>query len=166
MAVDTTIIGRATGAYVTTVERGPVSTFARSVRDQNPLYQDLSAATAAGFSNIPVAPTYTMALPVWGNFREEQPPDPTGGNSPMHAVMAPLAAQGALVLHGEQEFVYHRPILVGDRLTATPTVTDIYEKDSERATMTFVVIETVWRDADSGEPVLTEKFNLISRLSK
>jgi hypothetical protein len=32
--------------------------------------------------------------------------------------------------------------------------------------MTFIVMETVWRDEATNEPVVTEKFNLIHRLSK
>jgi hypothetical protein len=29
--------------------------------------------------------------------------------------------------------------------------------------MTFIVVETVWRDDATGEPVVTERFNLIHR---
>ena len=43
---------------------------------------------------------------------------------------------------------------------------DIYEKDTDAATMTFVVIKTEWTDAASGAPVVTEQFNLIARLRK
>ena len=32
--------------------------------------------------------------------------------------------------------------------------------------MTFIVIETEWRDEESGAPVVTERFNLIGRLKK
>jgi hypothetical protein len=67
------------------------------------------------------------------------------------------------VLHGEQEFVYHRPIVEGDVLDGEGRVTDIYEKESKGAIMTFIVMETVWRDAETREPVVTERFNLIHR---
>jgi hypothetical protein len=70
-------------------------------------------------------PTFTFALPFWGSFAEEQPPDPTGGENPMHAVMGELFGQGALVLHGEQEFTYHRPIEVGMVLDGLGEVVDI-----------------------------------------
>ena len=43
---------------------------------------------------------------------------------------------------------------------------DIYEKETDSARMTFVVIQTQWKDADSGAPVVTEQFNLIARLKK
>ena len=60
----------------------------------------------------------------WGRFAEEQPADPTGGENPMHKVMGELFAKGGLVLHGEQEFTYHRPIVVGDVLIGEGRIVD------------------------------------------
>ncbi len=54
----------------------------------------------------------------WGRFAEDQPEDPSGGENPMRKVMGELFAKGGLVLHGEEEFQYHRPIVVGDVLSA------------------------------------------------
>jgi hypothetical protein len=42
-------------------------------------------------------------------------------------------------------------------------VVDAYEKESKGKKMTFVVTETVWSDDQTGEPVLTARFNLIHR---
>ena len=140
--------------------------FARAVQDANPIYGDAQVARDAGFANIPAPPTFTFAANFWGAFSEAQPDDPTGGVNPMHAVMGALHTQGALVLHGEQEFEYHRPVQVGDVLRGEGRVVDVYEKESDTATMTFIVIKTVWADAESGVPVVTEQFNLIARLRK
>lgn len=166
MAVDTSIIGKSTGAYKVRVERGPVSFFAAAVQDDNPIYRDPAAATAAGFDAIPAPPTFTFAMQHMGRWDEDQPADPTGGENPMHAVMGQLYGSGALILHGEQEFNYHRPIEVGDVLEGEGKVVDLYEKETDSAVMTFIVIETAWRDADSKAPVVTEKFNLIGRTRK
>jgi acyl dehydratase len=163
MGVDRSVIGKATGAYRVRVERGPVETFASALKDDNPVYHDAGAAKAAGFADIPAPPTFSFAAQFWGRFAEEQPQDPTGGENPMHTVMGQLFAGGGLVLHGEQEFTYHRPIVVGDVLIGEGRVADIYEKDSKGKTMTFVVTETVWKDEQSGQPVVTERFNLIHR---
>jgi hydroxyacyl-ACP dehydratase HTD2-like protein with hotdog domain len=84
----------------------------------------------------------------------------------MHTIMGDLFAQGALVLHGEQEFEYHRPVEVGDVLVGEGRIKDLYEKETDSAHMTFVVMQTQWQDADSGAPVVTEQFNLIARLKK
>ena len=163
MPVDTSVIGKPTGAYKVTVERGPVSNFARAVLDENPVYQSPDAARAAGFDAIPAPPTFSFAMQYWGKFAEDQPSDPTGGENPMHKIMGELFGKGGLVLHGEQEFEYHRPLVVGDRLVGEGRIADMYEKESKGRTMTFVVTETVWRDEQSNEPVVTERFNLIHR---
>jgi len=163
MGVDTSVIGKATGAFRVTVERGPVSNFAGAVKDENPVYHDPAAAEAAGFADIPAPPTWSFAMQYWGRFPEQQPDDPTGGANPMHKVMGELFAQGGLVLHGEQDFEYHRPIVVGDTLIGEGRIVDVYEKESKGRTMTFVVTETVWRDEKTGEPAVTERFNLIHR---
>ncbi len=166
MAVDTSIVGKSTGAYKVRVERGPVSYFAAAVQDDNPIYRDPKAAADAGFDAIPAPPTFSFAMQHMGRFDEEQPPDPTGGQNPMHSVMGDLFSKGALILHGEQEFTYHRPIQVGDTLVGEGKILDVYEKESSSSVMTFVVVETAWRDETSNQPVVTERFNLIGRTKK
>jgi acyl dehydratase len=163
MPVDTSYIGKPTGAHSVTVERGPVSNFARALKDENPVYHDPAAARAAGFDDIPAPPTWSFAMQFWGRFPEQQPDDPTGGENPMHKVMSELFAKGGMVLHGEQEFEYHRPIVVGETLLGEGRIVDMYEKESKGRTMTFIVTETVWRDEKSGEPAVTDRFNLIHR---
>lgn len=159
MAVDTTAIGAQTGAWHITLERSVLANFARAVRDERPEYRSAGA---------PAPPTFTFAAPYWSAyFPEAQPPDPTrGGANPMHTIMGDLFAKGALVLHGEQEFEYHRMPRAGDVLDGDQRITDIYEKETDTAHMTFVVMETRWRDASGGEPVVTERFNLIARIRK
>jgi acyl dehydratase len=163
MAVDRSVIGKPTGAYRVRVERGPVSNFATALKNHNPIYHDADAARAAGFRDVPAPPTFSFAVQHWGRFAEEQPEDPTGGVNPMHQVMAELFSKGGIVLHGEEEFSYHRPVVVGDVLLGEGRVVDLYEKESKGKTMTFIVTETVWRDEKDGQPVVTERFNLIHR---
>jgi acyl dehydratase len=163
MAVDTSVIGKSTGAAKVTVERGPVTNFAHAVLDENPVYASPDAAQAAGFDGIPAPPTFSFAMQHWGRFPEGQPPDPTGGANPMRELMGELFGKGGLVLHGEQEFEYHRPLVVGDVLVSEGKIADLYEKQSKGTTMTFVVTETIWRDDKTNEPVVTERFNLIHR---
>ena len=155
MAVDTSAIGAKTGAWRVTVERAPIANFARVLQDTNPVLAD-----------TPAPPTFSFVMAYWGAYASDQPPDPTAGTNPMHRIMGELHTQGALVLHGEQEFVYHRPIVSGDVLDGEQSITDMYEKETDAATMTFVVMETRWNDAATGAPVVTERFNLIARLRK
>jgi acyl dehydratase len=78
-------------------------------------------------------------------------------------VIGTLMQKGGMVLHGEQEFEYHRPVMVGDVLEGEGKVTDVYEKESKGKTMTFLVTENVFKDAKTGDPVLTTRMNLIHR---
>ena len=103
------------------------------------------------------------AAAFWGTYPEDQPEDPTGGKgSPMRELMSGLMAQGGIVLHGEQEFIYHKPVQVGDTLHHEGKIVDLYSKEAKGKTMTFLVMENVFKD-DSGDPVVTERFNLIHR---
>lgn len=158
------VVGLPTGAATIHVERGPVRRFALAVTDRNPVYQDLAAAQEAGFDSLPAPPTFTFsAASYWGVFPEDQPADPTGGRgSPMRKLMGDLMKDGGLVLHGEQEFVYHKPVQVGATLHQEGKIIDLYSKESKGKTMTFIVMETVFKD-DAGDPVVTERFNLIHR---
>jgi hypothetical protein len=159
MSVDTSAIGRQTGAWRVVLDRSVLANFAASVGDSSAAYRSADA---------PAPPTFTFAAPFWSRLStDDQPADPTAGvGNPMHAIMGDLHAQGALVLHGEQEFEYHRTPVAGDVLDGVQSITDIYEKSSETANMTFVVMETQWSDTRDGSPVVTERFNLIARLKK
>ena len=163
MAVDReAVVGRPVGAATIHVERGPVTNFARAVTDDNAVYGDAGAAAEAGFDAIPAPPTWTFAAQAFGLFPEDQPEDPTGGSSPMAEIMGQLMANGGLILHGEQEFTYHQPVVVGQTLHHYGEVVDLYTKESGDRVMTFLVIENRFTD-DDGNPVVTETFNLIHR---
>lgn len=156
------LIGTRTGSSSVVIERGPVGGFALAVCDQNPIYRDPRASEAAGFDSIPSPPTFPFVMETWGKFAELQPEGlPSGGG--MAKVLGPLMAKGGIILHGEQSFDYHRPVMVGDVLDGEGTVVDAYTKESKGRTMTFVVTETTWRDHTTGEPVVTSRFNVIHR---
>jgi acyl dehydratase len=157
------IIGQPTGKSVVTVERGHLATFAGAVKDASPVYRDPRAATEAGLAGIPAPPTYPFVMENFGVFPELQPSDAPTGN-PMVSVLGPLMAKGGLILHGEQEFTYHRPIFAGDVLEGEGKVVDAYQKESKGKTMTFVVVETVWTDQATGDPVCTSRMNIIHRI--
>lgn len=166
MAVDKSVIGQCTGRWKVVMERGPISNFAKAVKDGSPVYQDVTAAKAAGFDSIPAPPTWAFAMNNWGVFPEDQPEDnpaKPGGTSPVMQIMGGLMSKGGMILHGEQEFTYHRPLSVGDVLEGEGTVVDLYEKESKGKTMTFLVTENTFKDTKTGEPVVTARMNLIHR---
>jgi hypothetical protein len=164
VAVDTSLVGQVCGRKVVTIERGPVSAFAQAVKDDTNVYRDRRAAVDAGFSDVPAPPTYPFAMAFWGTFREAQEGLEPVARNPMWEVMGNLGA--GLILHGEQEFIYHRPIVVGDVLYGVEALSDVYEKETDAHLMTFVVNTTEWFDYSSGQPgdlVCVSKFNVIHR---
>ena len=157
------VVGRSTGKSVIAVERGPVTRFAEAVTESSPIYRRSDAAAEAGFANIPVPPTFFFsAAGHWGAFPEAQPADAQPERNPTMEIIGKLMATGGMVLHGEQAFTYHRPVVVGETLHSEGKVVDLYEKPTGDRVMTFLVTENEFRDA-SGELVLTTRMNLIHR---
>jgi acyl dehydratase len=157
------VIGKPVSKSKVTVERGPVSNFAAAVCNTDPVYVDARVAQEAGLRAIPAPPTFPFVMSNWGEFPEYQPEDRPTGN-PLGEVLEPLISRGGLILHGEQEFDYHRPVFVGDVLVGEGTIIDAYSKESKGRTMTFVVTETVWRDDATGEPVVSARLNFMHRI--
>lgn len=157
MAV-TDLVGADLPTQTVVIERAPVSAFAAAVTDRAPIFHDARAAEAAGFDAVPAPPTYAFAMALQSAWTELQAP--VDGPNPVMRAIGELTSDGGMILHGEQAFTYHRPILVGDRLTGNGRITDITRKDDRR--MTFIVSETDWHD-ETGAPVVTSKMTLIHR---
>jgi acyl dehydratase len=159
---DDDVIGKPTPPQTVVLERGPTSYFASAVRDNSPIHRSPEAAKAAGFDSIPAPPTYAFAWHHMGQWDELQPEDADMPN-PMMQAIGELMQGGGLVLHGEQEFIYHRPIVVGEQLTSRGAIKDKYAKTSSSGkVMTFVVTETDWLGED-GQPALTSITTLLHR---
>jgi acyl dehydratase len=126
------------------VGREKVREFARAVFATNPVHQDVEAARAAGYEDV-VAPS-TFAIVV------------------QEATLAQLLAEPdagidfSRVVHGEQKFTYDRPIVAGDSLTATLTVTGVKTLGGNA----MVTAESDMVDAD-GEHVVTAVSTLVVR---
>jgi acyl dehydratase len=138
------------------VESGAVLTFARAIGDDNPVYTSAAAAAEVGLSGIAAPPTFVQAsahfdpdyplrpgpsLPWFGSGKEPGTSDP----------------RGAGVLHAEQHFEYHRPLVVGDVLSATVSDGATWQKEGRRGgKLTFGEQITEYRD-EAGEPVVTAR---------
>jgi hypothetical protein len=139
--------GTELGTQTITIEQGPVRAFATSLKDDPDRYTGEGAATP---------PTWPFVMSYWGSMG-------TGGAAGLP--IEKLRGPGRMILHGEEEFEFHRSPRVGETLTGTGVISDVYEKDSSSATMEFYVREMDWRD-QAGEPVVTERFTLIVRAKK
>ena len=162
--LDTSAIGQVVARRVVTVERAPVTKFARAVKCRDRIYRDRRTAAGAGFADIPAPPTFSFALNYWGEYPELQEGVEPVESNPMLPLVAGLGP--GLMLHGEQEFEYHRPVVVGDVLAGEDVISDVYQRESDTHVMTFIVTETVWRDQATGDRVVTACFNLVHRVRK
>src|SRR6266436_611506 len=126
MALDKSLIGKTGKPFTMPIEWSKVREFARAIKDPNPVYFDPEAAKKE-CGGIPIPPTFLQVSAFW-----------TG---PESAPSMPFDLRR--ILHGEQEFEFLKPILVGDILTGVSKVAEIYEKEGGRGgKMTFMVMET------------------------
>ena len=144
MAALTELQGTPTGTERVIIERGPVKVFAGAVKDTDPVYQGEAA---------PVPATFPFSWSYFGSLGRSG-----SGGLPIEKLRGP----GRMILHGEQEFIYHRWPKVGDVLESSGRISEVYEKPkSNGGSMEFYVTDTDWKDAGTGEPVVTTKFTLI-----
>jgi len=125
--VDQSAVGRAFTPVTARVEPGRLRFFLDTIGETNPLYRDESAARAAGYAAAAVPPTYLFCLEMMD------------AAEPFEFLTA-LDIDLARVLHGEQRFDYHAPVVVGDTVTFKPRVTGVSEKKG--GAMTLIVVET------------------------
>jgi acyl dehydratase len=125
--VDQSAVGRSFTPVTARVEPGRLRFFLDTLGEQNPVYRDEAAARAVGYSARPIPPTYLFCLEL---MDAEYP----------FEFLTALNIDLARVLHGEQRFTYHAPVVVGDTLTFNSRVTGVADKKG--GAMTMVVVET------------------------
>ncbi|CAB4834331.1 MAG: hypothetical protein F2903_07975 [Actinobacteria bacterium] len=157
------LVGTKTQSATVVIERAPLAFFAEAVFDDSQVYQDATVAEAEGFGAIPAPPTFPFVMDNWGRFPDIQGERVKKGPEGLSA-LGSVFSGGGLILHGEQSFSYERPVKVGDTLKGEGTVVEAYAKESKGKTMTFIVMETQWRDATTGDLVVTSRMNIINRV--
>ncbi|WP_243641459.1 FAS1-like dehydratase domain-containing protein [Natrarchaeobius halalkaliphilus] len=133
------------------IEAGKVAEFARAIGCESPEYYDEEAATSAGLEGIP-APVTFLRTSVFPRYR----PDGMGRDP-----VFDLGFEKRREVHGEHAIEFERPIYVGDTLSATATLADVYQRESDDGgAMTFAVQEIDYAD-ETNEPVATERMTVI-----
>jgi acyl dehydratase len=168
-AVDDSLAGAEAGELVglrlaparVVLERGPVTQFVRSVKDDDPAYSTPSAAADAGFSGIPIPPTFPFVMVNWGAFPEIQPAVEADALT-LKSLFDKVRRDGDLVLHGGQEFSYLRPVLVGETVTSAAWVEDVTVKETDTTRMTVLIVRTDVTD-DSGAIVGVQRATFLFR---
>lgn len=145
MTVNPELVGRQfppTPSY--SVGREKIREFARAVHATHPHHHDPDAARAAGYTDVVAPPTFPIVI--------------------QEATLAQLLAEPdagidfSRVVHGDQRFSYTRPIVAGDELTATLTVTSVKSLGGHN----MVTSETTLTDT-GGNQVVTATSTLVVR---
>ena len=96
----------------TTVEAGHLKRFTEAIGDPNPRWK------------LEVPPTFLVAL------------------APVSMHLPEAEEYGKGWLNGGNRFEYLEPVRVGDRITATGRVADVYEKSGSSGNLLFIIFET------------------------
>jgi acyl dehydratase len=145
VALDQSFIGRKyppTPPYE--VGREKLREFADAIGDPDPAYRDPEAARALGHPDVIAPPTFGIVLSSRAAGQVIGDPE--------------LGLDYTRVVHGEQRFVFARPIRAGDRLTVTVTVENIRAAAGNDMVTTRADVSTV-----DGEPVFTAYSTLVAR---
>ena len=121
--IDKKFIGHQLPPSMLMVDRTRLQFFAKAIGETDPVYNDLTAARAAGYPDLPAPPTFLFAAEL-----------DSGANMQL---LADLDIPLSKLLHGEQSFRYHQPVCAGDTVTVQSSISDIYDKKGGK--LEFVV---------------------------
>ena len=125
------------------VGREKIREFAE-VAGEHPFHVDPEAARAAGYPDVIAPPTFAVIIAQRCDAQLVR--DPEAG------------IDYSRVVHGEQSFTHHRPIVAGDRLVAVLHVDNVRSAGGHAMVTTRSEIST-----EAGEPVCTATSTLVVR---
>ena len=119
MALNPDFVGRTyPAAPPYEVGREKIREFADAIGDHNPAYREPDAARALGHPDVIAPPTFPIVVSMRASAAAVFDPD--------------LGLDYSRVVHGEQRFVFTRPVRAGDRLVATLSIESIRTRGRER----------------------------------
>jgi len=143
VAVETKAVGKEYPPVTYEVGLEKVREYANAVSESSEVHRDREAARAAGFRDVVAPPMFAVVYSA-----------PAVGP----AVVDPeVGINFAAMVHGGQEFVWGEPVCVGDAITTTARVEEIYEKDGKG----FYVFESASVNQDGDEVVRGTWTNIV-----
>ena len=126
------------------VGREKIREFADAIGDYNPVYRDQAVAEKLGYPDVIAPPTFPVVLSMRSTGQVIADPA--------------LGLDYSRVVHGEQKFVYTRPVRAGDRLVSVVTVENVRSAAGNDLLTTRADVSTV-----DGEHVVTAYSTLVAR---
>jgi acyl dehydratase len=106
MGVNTALTGRVyPPSPVYEVSREKIAEFATAIGSDDPVHVDPEAARALGYTDVVAPPTFAVIIAQRAEAQVFSDSD--------------AGVDFSRLVHGEERFTHHRPIVSGDRLTAT-----------------------------------------------
>lgn len=126
------------------VGRDKIREFASAVGDDNPAYHDVEVAWSLGHPDLIAPPTFPVIMTMKAMAVAMFDPD--------------LGLDYSRVVHGEQKFVYSRPVYAGDSLVVTASIDNIRSVAGNDLITTRADVLT-----EGGEHVVTSYSVIVSR---
>jgi acyl dehydratase len=121
------VIGRESQPVSVDVEKGAIIKFAQAIEDDNPVFNDESAARNTRYGGLIAPPTFLRSVIV---ARAEYPFDMPYDR----------------LLDGGSEWEYFEPVRAGDRITAVSRITDINERSGRMGLMLITTYVITYRN--------------------
>jgi acyl dehydratase len=145
VALNTDFVGRVFGpGEPYEVSRVKIAEFADAIGEPSPLCRDREAAVKAGYPDVIAPPTFPIIISMASTTIIQNDSD--------------LGLDYSMVVHGEQQFTYSRPLHAGDVVVATSTVESIRAIGAMSMMTTSTDISTV-----DGEHVCAVKAVIVER---
>ncbi len=135
----------ATAPY--SVGREKIREFAAAVGAVHPAHHDLVAARGSGYPDLVAPPTFAVVVAQRAEAQYIQDPD--------------AGVDFSRVVHADEKFVHHRPIVAGDELVTVLHVDSVTQRAGIAMVTTRCEIAAV--RPDGSEPVTTVTSSLVIR---
>lgn len=145
MALNTDFIGKRypdTEPYL--IGREKIREFATAIGDASPVFHDVTAAQALGYQDLPAPPTFAFVLTHRAMAAAVFDPD--------------LQLDYSRVVHGEQSFEYHRPLVAGEEVVVRSHIADIHTRGSNEFLVTQADVVTT-----AGDLLVSTRSVIVSR---
>ncbi|WP_075981200.1 MaoC family dehydratase N-terminal domain-containing protein [Bacillus massilinigeriensis] len=133
-------IGKRSNKVKNTVERGAVKKFAEAIGDLHPIYFDEEVGRKSKYGRNIAPPTFPRIFD--------------------YGVIEGLNLPKKGLIHGEQDFHYERPLLVGEDVYCYTVVKDYTEKTGKQGRMGILVTDAVGEDLE-GNIIFTSSSTII-----
>ena len=134
------MVGAALGDPVSAVvTRREAQRYARAVGDLDPVYFDEDAARAAGYDGLIAPPTFVGHAVVEGATLDDLREDGLWIDRSQRVRLTV-----SRTMFGGEEWEFHRPVLVGDTVTAQRRLGAVEEKDGRSGPFVLIRYETTF----------------------